>query len=88
MGISLIVSFWLSQESVNLHVTAADIMRYISNNFEDYKVTRTAVFLDLSKAIDTLYNDTLLKKLDHYRICGIGYNWFEVIFVREVELFA
>ena len=49
----------------------ADILKAI----DDKKYT-IGVFLDLSKAFDTINHDTLLKKLQFYGVRGLAFEWF------------
>ena len=53
-----------------------DLCRNIINNKEEGLHT-AAIFLDLSKAFDTISHEILLKKLDIYGIRGICNKWFE-----------
>ena len=53
-----------------------ELISTIIKNLEDQKHT-VALFLDLSKAFDTLEHDLLLQKLDKYGIRGMCLNWFK-----------
>ena len=48
----------------------------ISNAMDEGKYTM-GVFLDLSKAFDTVHYEILLKKLQHYGVRGICLEWFK-----------
>ena len=48
----------------------------INNNFENNEFT-IGVFIDLSKAFDTVDHRILLKKLIHYGVKGNNIRWFE-----------
>ena len=57
-------------------VTCAKLVDYIlkeMDNIRDIKIP-ASIFLDLSKAFDTLNFDKLLRKLQHYGIGGISLN--------------
>ena len=43
----------------------------------DNKKTPISIFLDLSKAFDTLNHDILIKKLSYYGIKGLALDWFK-----------
>ena len=54
----------------------SELIGNILKNEEENKLT-IGVFIDLSKALDTLSHDILLKKLDRYGIRGTSLKRFE-----------
>ncbi len=63
------------------HSTIHPIIHFLNHiadqNDQPSKNLTLSVFLDLSKAFDTLPHKTLLKKLEHYGIRGTCNSWFE-----------
>ena len=53
----------------------AELISNVTENLED-KYSTLCMFLDLSKAFDTIDHNILLNKLSHYGIRGISLDWF------------
>ena len=62
------------KHSTNLAVT--ELITKISQGIKNKEFT-IGIFLDLSKAFDTVNHDILIHKLDYYGIRGIALNWFK-----------
>ena len=52
-----------------------ELSNHVINSIDNKQCT-LAVFLDLSKAFDTIDHMTLLAKLAHYGIRGVALEWF------------
>ena len=50
------------------------VSRIVKNLESGY--TSVAIFLDLSKAFDTLKHELLLHKMERYGLCGTVLDWF------------
>ena len=58
-----------------VHATS-EFVSEVLNSFEKNEYT-VGIFLDLTKAFDSIDHNILLRKLEYYGVRGIGLNWFQ-----------
>ena len=64
------------RKQFSTHHAVSDIISAIQTNI-DKKLFSCAIFLDLTKAFDTVSHDIFLAKPKHYGFRGIIHKWFE-----------
>ena len=60
------------------------LMDKLVNALENKEIV-VGIFLDVSKAFDTVDHDILLQKLHHYGIRGCDYSWFETYLTHRTQ---
>jgi len=63
------------RKSHSTNLALIEVIDKISGALDDGNYT-LGIFLDLSKAFDTLYHEKLLAKLQHHGIRGVALDWF------------
>jgi hypothetical protein len=64
------------RKNISTAMALVDLIDKISSSIEKNEYT-IGIFIDLAKAFDTVNHDILLKKLYHYGVRGIPYEWFK-----------
>jgi len=65
-----------SEKYYSTSLALIDVADNIYQNL-DASLTVVGIYLDLTKAFDTVNHDLLLYKLQNYGIRGIAYHWFK-----------
>ena len=75
--------YWFRKKHSTIHA----VTEFVSNTTQalDNKQSTIAVFLDLSKAFDTIDHNILLTKLKFYGIRGIAHKWFTSYLINRKQ---
>ena len=73
------------RENYSTYVAIIDFVDKISSNIDNNK-NSIGIFIDLSKAFDTIDHQILLRKL-HYGIRGIACDWFKSYLENRVQYY-
>ena len=72
------------RENYSTYMAIIDLVDKISSNIDNKKHS-IGIFLDLSKAFDTIDHQILLRKLQCYGIRGIACDWFKRYLENRVQ---
>ena len=82
--------FYALQFGFRLNTSTNNALMSITENIQthlDKNELTAGVFIDLRKALDTVYHDILLTKLGHYGIRGLPNDWFRS-YLKERQQFV
>ena len=71
------------------HSTYMDVLDFVDEISKaiDNDMYTIGIFMDLSKAFDTIDHGILLQKLYHYGFRGVSNEWFVIIWITEKNLY-